>query len=73
MQCSQQFNSYNQYVLQNNKHHEHTTEFVEVNSTMGGEHVDYRKKINTDHSPEILFSDDYLPEIFIFLQGLFFG
>ncbi len=43
-------------------------EFELHNTAMGGDHEDYRKEINSDHAPEVLFSDEYYPQIIKFLE-----
>ena len=69
--CRLQFNSKTEYELHIAQNHQHQSKFVLRNSAMHGDHEDYRKTINTDHAPEVLFSDDYLEEIVTFLQGYF--
>ena len=38
------------------------------NTALGGDHLDYRRDLNTDFAPEYLFSDQYYPQIVKFLE-----
>ena len=38
------------------------------NTALNGDHLDYRKDLNTDYAPEYLFSDQYYPQIVKFLE-----
>ena len=68
--CQLNFNSKHQYELHNAEKHQSGGggDFILHNTAMNGDHKDFRKHINTDHAPEILFSDEYYPQIVTFLS-----
>ena len=68
--CQVSFKSKTDYQLHHVKKHRRGGGFgFELHNTaMGGDHEDYRKEINSDHAPEVLFSDEYYPQIIQFLQ-----
>ena len=69
LSCKLTFTSKNEYQLHQVKHHQSGSgDFVLHNTAMSGDHNDFRKDINTDHAPEILFSDEFFPEIVKFLS-----
>ena len=68
--CEVSFKSKTDYQLHNVKNHQRGGGFgFELHNTaMNGDHEDYRKEINSDHAPEVLFSDEYYPQIIQFLE-----
>ena len=68
--CQVSFKSKTDYQLHNVKNHQRGGGFgFELHNTaMDGDHEDYRKEINSDHAPEVLFSDEYYPQIIQFLE-----
>lgn len=67
--CKISFTSKAHYKLhQVERHQSGGGDFVLHNTAMSGDHMDFRKDINTDHAPEILFSDEYYPQIIKFLS-----
>jgi len=68
--CEVSFKSKTDYQLHNVKNHQRGGGFGFKlhNTAMNGDHEDYRKEINSDHAPEVLFSDEYYPQIIQFLE-----
>lgn len=68
--CNLNFYSKQHYELHIAKKHQSggSADFVLHNRAMNGDHQDFRKNINSDHAPEILFSDEYFPQIVTFLS-----
>ena len=52
------------------KHNAKGSGFELHTSAMSGNHEDYRKIINSDHAPEILFSEEYYPTLVKFMQDM---
>jgi hypothetical protein len=71
--CKQSFKSKTESQLHKIKAHQSggggSNDFILHNTAMKGDHSDYRKIINTDYAPEILFSEDYYPQIVKFLEN----
>ena len=67
--CKLEFSSRTEYLLHLVKKHQTKGSGFEIHSeAMNGVHTDYRKVINTDHAPEILFSDEYYPTLVKFMS-----
>ena len=69
--CKISLPSKTEYQLHMVVEHETRGSGFEINSTsMGGNHIDYRKIINSDHAPEILFSEEYYPTLVKFMESI---
>ena len=69
LSCKLNFNSKHHYQLHQVEHHQSGGgDFVLHNTAMSGDQKDFRKEINTDHAPEILFSEEFFPQIVKFLS-----
>ena len=68
--CKLSFPSRTEYQLHLVKKHPSRGGGFEIHQeAMNGRHIDYRKIINTDHAPEVLFSEEYYPTLIEFMNN----